>query len=139
MSRSEKRLSTDGANSVYLGIKYTANSWTADVNTHDYKVAVDFYLDWGHIEVVTNGNAMDDVSMSIVDVDGVYYPAGTVLKKYIYNIPMGPDYQRSFPKEAPQKKATVNLKDLYVRIEYKREDANNKDILIELSGEDGVQ
>jgi hypothetical protein len=137
--RSEGRRSTGGANAVYLGFSFTADTWTSNVHTEDYKVPITCFLDWGHVEVVTNGNALDDVSMSIVDVDNILgYGAGFELIKYVHNVPIGPNFERSFPKTEPQKKATVDLKDLYIRVEYKRADANNKDVIVELSGEDGL-
>lgn len=133
-TRAQKIMETGGPDSIYVGFQFTANTTTY---THDEKITENCYLDWGHVEVVGSDPA-DYVEMLIIDKDAVRYPANTVLIQYVYNANIGADGKKSFPKDEPQRKATEDLKDLYIRTIYHRATTGDRTVLVDLSGDNAL-
>lgn len=133
-TRAQKIMETGGPDSIYIGFQFTANTTTY---THDEKITENCYLDWGHVEVVGSDPA-DYVEMLIIDKDAVRYPANTVLIQYVHNANIGADGKKSFPKDEPQRKATEDLKDLYIRTIYHRATTGDRTVLVDLSGDNAL-
>ena len=110
--KTEEEIPAGGAANEFIGFQFTATKNTT--TTYDFKIPVDFHLRNGDIECVDNV-ARDYVSFKIVDVDGIAYPAGTVLKQYVHNINIPTTGYYEFPTN---KKTVLNLKDFYLRVDY---------------------
>jgi|DEB0MinimDraft_6_1074348.scaffolds.fasta_scaffold13184_4 hypothetical protein len=131
VSKVEEEIPAGGASNEFVGFQFTATKDTT--TTQDFKIPVDFHLRNGDIECVNNV-ACDSVSFKIVDVDGIAYPAGTVLKQYVHNINIPTNGYYEFPTN---KKTVLNLKDFYLRVEYtSKGTVNDVTVLCNMRGMD---
>jgi len=110
--KTQKLLVQGGASNKFLGFKFTATKTTA--TTYDFKIAEDFYLHSGGSEV-DKPVAGDLLDMYVVDVDGIVYPAGTVLKHYVITTNIHKNGLNSFDTD---EKTASNLKNFYIRVKY---------------------
>lgn len=95
------------------GINGTATKNTT--TSLDYKISTeDKYLSGG--ELITENHVWGDwIEVQVVDVDGVYYDAGTVLKQYIKKRYLCPSDCCTYVESWY---AGLIKKDLYMRIKY---------------------
>lgn len=96
-----------------IGIKGTA---AANTTTNiDTKIADDVLI--RSVEpIIANMNFGDTITVSVVDVDGVYFPAGTVISSPVqnWNVQTSTQIQEDYQSISPFKM----LGGLYVRIAY---------------------
>lgn len=102
------------------------NSWTDNVATFSYKILDHFmYLNGGKLIVFSGYAAQDWAAMKMVDVDGVYYPAGTVLKTWIPGWYISPSGSYGIC-ECDTPYAGNPPKDVYIVVYYHRADSSDK-------------
>lgn len=110
--KTEQIIPAGGSGNIFDGFQFVATKDSTTV--HEYKIANDFYLHLGELEAMDSG-FKDSIDMEIVDVDGILYPEGTILKRYINNYPIDSTGKTLFHTN---KKTSVNLKNLYMRLNY---------------------
>lgn len=106
------------ANADGFSFKGKGTSGTATAGTTsdiDYKFTEELYTNGA--DLILNNNVIGDkITIEIIDIDGVYYPANTVLSTYVKDWYISPasNYVSETRIEYPSKIA----KDLYFRVKY---------------------
>lgn len=111
--KTQQILAQDGLTSRPFGFKFTA---TKDTNTtHQYKLTESLSLRGGSLETdkMVFGDSFD---VKIVDVDAVYYPAGTVLYDFIKDWQCHKDGFNELKEETITAIIPVNV---YIEVKYK--------------------
>ena len=100
--------------------------WTNNVATFSFKIPDHgMYLNGGKLIVFSGFSPQDWACMKMVDVDGVYYPAGTVLKAWIPGWYITPSGSIGIC-ECDTPYAGAPPKDIYIVVEYHRADSSDK-------------
>ena len=113
LSRTRAFANADGMRFRGTGVSDTAVKTTT--TNIDYKVVENRFING--LEFILNNQAFgDNCKFQVVDVDGIYYPAGTVLDEFGTDWNLSSDTQRQGPYILPYP-ALVNA-NLYLRIVY---------------------
>ena len=114
-----------GGRSHWVGARFTA---TAGATTpFDYELTVNLKLWSGTFWCNSDATIGDTISFSVVDVNGIVSPPGTVIREYVDDIYVVPDERRSLSSG----QASDLVAGLFLRTTYVSTGATNVEILMD--------
>tara|TARA_R110000803_G_scaffold162194_1_gene225814 strand:+ start:22420 stop:22980 length:561 start_codon:yes stop_codon:yes gene_type:complete len=115
----QMEIPSTGGDHIFTGFNFVATK--NSITTHTHKIVGNYYLHEGHIETLLD-DFNDLVSIELIDIDGTYGIAGTVLKKYVKECPLT---QGGITHFHSNKKTSQNLDGYYMKVTYDSKGVTN--------------